>query len=102
MSELYSAVEILTIANEIIGKNGPIEIDSGIYSHNNDMDENEKGSDIYILGKDGSVITFEQLIKLLGQLDELVNDLMDNTGRSYYFEGLEQTPDDKLVMSWGS
>ena len=30
MSDLYSAAEILVVANEIVGKKGPFEIDSRI------------------------------------------------------------------------
>ena len=34
MSDLYSAAEVLLVASELIGKKGPIEIDSRIYRHN--------------------------------------------------------------------
>jgi hypothetical protein len=42
MSDLYSSTEILVLANEIVGKKGPIEIDSKIYSHNINMEESNK------------------------------------------------------------
>ena len=102
MSDLFSAIETLTVAKEIIGNNGPIEINSGIYSHNINMDDNEKGNDIYILGEDGSVITFEQLIKLLSQLDELADNLEDETGRTYGFGGIEKVADNKYELLWSS
>ncbi len=102
MSDLYSATEILVIANEIIGKKGPIEIDSKIYSHNINMKECDKGNDLYILGGNGNKITFEELIELITKLNDLVDDLVDETGRSYCFEGIEKVSGNKFVMSWGS
>lgn len=44
MSDLYSAADILLVANEIVGKKGPIEIDSRIYSHNINLKECDKES----------------------------------------------------------
>ena len=65
MSDLYSAKEILVVASEIVGKKGPIEIDSRIYSHNINIRECNKGNDLYILGENGNKVTFEEFIKLI-------------------------------------
>ena len=98
MSDLYSAAEILVVANEIVGKKGPFEINSRIYSHNINM----KGNDSYILGENGNKVTFEELIELITKLNDLVDELVDETGRSYYFEGIEKVSGNKFVISWGS
>jgi hypothetical protein len=102
MSDLYSAIEILVVANEIVGKKGPIEIDSKIYSHNINMEESNKGNDLYILGENGNKVTFEELIKLITKLNDLVDELVDETGRSYYFESIEKFAGTKFIMLWGS
>jgi hypothetical protein len=65
MSDLYSATEILVVANEIVRKKGPIEIDSRIYSHNINLKESDKESDSHILGENGNEVTFEELIELI-------------------------------------
>ncbi len=102
MSDLNSATEILIVASEIIGKKGPIEIDSRIYSHNINMEELDKGNDSYTLGENGKKVTFEELINLITKLNDLVDELVDETGRSYYFESIEKVSDNKYIMSWGS
>lgn len=102
MSDLYSAAEILLVANEIVGKKGSIEIDSRIYSHNLNLKECDKESDSHFLGENGNEVTFEELIELITKLNDLVDDLVDKTGRSYYFEGIEKVSDNKFVMVWGS
>ena len=102
MSDLYSATEILLVANKIVGKKGPFEINSRIYSHNINLKEYDKGNDSYILGESGKEVTFEKLIELITKLNELVDDLYSATGRSYYFEGIEKSSDNKFIMSWGS
>lgn len=102
MSDLYSSTEILVLANEIVGKKGPIEIDSKIYSHNINMEVSNKGNDLYILGENGNKVTFEELIKLITKLNDLVDKLVDETGRSYCFEGIEKYSDDKFIILWGS
>lgn len=102
MSDLYSAAEILVVANAIVGRKCPVEIDSRIYSHNINIEECDKGNDSHILGESGSEVTFEELIELITKLNELVDDLTDKTGRSYYFEGIEKASDNKFVMAWGT
>ncbi len=102
MSDLYSAAEVLRVANEIVGKKGPVEIDSKIYSHNINIEECDKGNDLFILGENGNKITFEELIQLITKLDDLVEGLVDKTGRSYCFEGIEKVSGNKLVILWGS
>ena len=102
MSDLYYATEILVVTNEVVGKKGPIEIDSRIYRHNINIEECDKGNDLYILGENGNKVTFEELIKLITKLNDLVDELVDETGRSYYFESIEKYSGNKFVMSWGS
>ena len=93
MSDLYYATEILVVTNEVVGKKGPIEIDSRIYRHNINIEECDKGNDLYILGENGNKVTFEELIKLITKLNDLVDELVDETGRSYCFEGIEKLSD---------
>jgi hypothetical protein len=102
MSDLYSAKEILVVASEIVGKKGPIEIDSRIYSHNINIRECNKGNDLYILGENGNKVTFEEFIKLITKLNDLVDELVDETGRSYCFEGIEKVSGNNFIISWGS
>ena len=102
MSDLYSATEILVVANEIVGKKGPIEIDSKIYRHNINLEKSDKGNDSYILGENGNDVTFEELIDLITKLNDLVDEIQDETGRSYYFEGIEKASENKFIMLWGS
>ncbi|MGB0936756.1 MAG: hypothetical protein ACPGTQ_04825 [Colwellia sp.] len=102
MSDLYSAAEILLVASELIGKKGPIEIDSRIYRHNMNLEKSNKGNDLHILGEGGIEVTFEELIELIIKLNDLVDELIEQTGRSYYFEGIERVSDNKFIMSWGS
>ncbi len=102
MSDLYSATEILVVAKEIIGKKGPIEIDSRIYSHNINMEESNKGNDSYILAENGNEVTFGELIELITKLNDLVDELVDETGRSYCFEGIEKVSGNEFLILWGS
>jgi len=102
MSDLYSAIEILVVASEIVGKKGPIEIDSRIYSHNINMEDLDKGNDSNTLGENGKKVTFEELIELITKLNDLIENLVDETGRSYCFEGIEKVSGNKFVMLWGS
>ncbi|MFT5299040.1 MAG: hypothetical protein ACI9YH_005092, partial [Colwellia sp.] len=53
-------------------------------------------------GKNGNDVTFEELIKLITKLNDLVDDLYSATGRSYCFEGIEKYSDNKFIISWGS
>lgn len=102
MSDLYAATEVLVVASEIVGKKGPIEIDSRIYSHNINLAKCDKENDYYILGKNGNDVTFEELIKLITKLNDLVDELYTATGRSYCFEGIEKYSDNKFIILWGS
>jgi hypothetical protein len=102
MSDLYSAAEILLVASELIGKKGPIEVDSKIYSHNINLKECDKGSDSHILGQNGNEVTFKELIELITKLNDLVDESFEETGRSYYFEGIEKVSGNKFILLWGS
>ena len=102
MSDLYSAAEVLLVASELIGKKGPIEIDSRIYRHNINLEKSDKGNDLHILGENGNEVTFEELIELITKLNNLVDGLVEETGRTYCFEGIEKNTDNKFVMLWGS
>jgi len=53
----------------------------------------------------GTEVTFEEMIELITTLNDLVDDLIEKTGRSYYFEGFEgfeNISDSKFIMSWGT
>jgi len=52
-----------------------------------------------IIGKNGNKVTFEELIT---KLNDLVDDLIEKTGRSYCFEGFEKSSDNKFIILWGS
>jgi hypothetical protein len=54
------------------------------------------------LGENGNKVTFEELIKLITKLNDLVDELVDETGRSYYFESIEKFAGTKFIMLWGS
>jgi hypothetical protein len=102
MSDLFAAAEILTMAKDIVGNNGPIKIDMGIYSHSIDMDDSEKGEDITVLGSEKENITLAELADFFLKLDALVNDLEDNTGRTYRCEGISKVSDKSFSIVWGS
>jgi hypothetical protein len=103
MSDLNSAKDVLFLASHIIGNEGPIIIDSGVYAHNIMMPENEKGSDIYVLSEDGSKVTLTQLIELFDKLDNLVDELHCITERSYFFEGVSyRKAESVFYLNWGS
>lgn len=65
MSDLFSAAEILAMAKDIVGNKGPIKFDMGIYSHNINMDDSEKGEDITVLGSEQENITLAELADFL-------------------------------------
>jgi hypothetical protein len=102
MSDLFAAAEILTMAKDIVGNNGPIKIDMGIYSHNITMDDSEKGEDITVLGSEKENITLVELADFFVKLDALVNDLEDDTGRTYGFDGIRKEEDKSFSIIWGS
>ena len=42
------------------------------------------------------------MILLITKLNGLVDDLEDETGRSYCFQGIEKVSGNKFIMLWGS
>ncbi len=66
------------------------------------MEEKDKKNDIVTLGDGHNEITFDDFINLYQELNELVNELIDNTGRSYFLDGVKKTSNDKFEMCWGS
>ncbi|WP_113905741.1 hypothetical protein [Aliidiomarina celeris] len=102
MSDLNVVSEVLSLAQELVGKQGPIELNTGIYDHNIFLEEDRSAEDIVVLGEDKSEITFAQLIELFEQLDSLVDDLSDETERSYFFEGITKNSATSYSFNWGS
>jgi hypothetical protein len=85
----------IQFAQEVVGKTGGIQIDTGIYAHNINMDEADKKSDIYILGNVNTDVTFDDVITMLAALDGLVNELELN--RTYFLEHMSD-----VGFLWGS
>jgi len=102
MSDLFTAAKILEISKDIVGKKGPVGIDTGIYKHNLLFEDKDKKCDVYMLGEDGNEITIDQMVALFSMLDDLVDKLMSKTWRSYYFEGMVQLSDNEFYICWGS
>jgi len=57
MSDLHAPTLALQMATEIVGKTGPITIDTDIYAANIFIGEHEKKEDVITLGEADKVIT---------------------------------------------
>jgi hypothetical protein len=86
MSDLYSVIQVIEFASNVIGKKGPLEIDMGVYAHQVDMDEGDKLSDIYVLGNADTDITFDDILKMLNTINGLVEELGQD--RTYFLEDI--------------
>lgn len=102
MSDLYAATEVLNLAKEIVGKKGPIHIDTRVYAHNIFLKEDRSNEDSVVLGADQTEVTVAQLVDLFEQLNSLVDALSDETDRTYFFEGFTKHAADKFSLNWGS
>ncbi len=100
MSVLYPAYEILKLSSNIVGRSGPIKIDSGVYEHNLFLEEHEKLCDVRVLGEVGRKVTFDELINLLSELNNIIDNF--NDGRSFCFEGIYKISDNHFAFEWGS
>lgn len=99
----------------MIGKQGPIEVLSGIFYHNsinsedvmckNEYDKLEEGENI-MLGEKDKIVTIEDCFNFLHKLEKYANNPVFDNGRSYIFEGIVENEQDKEIESyvilWGS
>lgn len=100
MSEMYIVQEVIKLASVVVGKAGPIEIDTGIYSHNILLKESGKGDDIRILGEAGGEITLKELVKMFSELDSIIDGF--NDARTFSFSRISQISDKRFAFQWGS
>lgn len=102
MSDLATAADILQFASDIVGKTGPITLDTRVYAHNILLDEDRSSEDQIVLGEGGTAVTFATVIALFEQLNELVDELSDDSGRTYFFEGITKHSAAHFSLNWGS
>lgn len=107
---LQLAVDVLRLAEELIGKTETIIIDSGIYKHDIFAGEDEtdvqrdarEARDIHTLrGSKNHPITLFQITDALAAMQEQFKHVSED--RSYYYEGIDFDPDSNMYMiHWGS
>ena len=103
LRELETFTEALT---QIIGKPGPITIDTQIISHNfvEESWAKQNGVDeVFVVGEQGKEVTLEDVLRFFCALreDERLQEVLEN-GRTYFFEGVEMVGEKKLMFCWGS
>jgi len=102
-------IQLATIMLNLVGKTGPITIDTCAVDHNyalqNEISDEkikeltEQG--IFTVGKNNSVVTKDDLVEVLEQIGEYLSDEVFENGRSYWFEGFYPS-NNALCFRWGS
>lgn len=115
MTNFDQAISFLELAQAVVGKEGPVALDTGILKHNSKYDDNprygdntyrnrQNSKDIITIGKDGEIINHQDLIDAITEIcDKKIYQKQFESGRSYYFEGISSTKNDTHFMFlWGS
>jgi len=95
-------------AVELIGKQGPISFDSGMYTHTvvavgEDELDGEEEDDFFVIGNPRSRITVDHVKRFLEKLREyMTQPKFTESGRSFFFEGIERTDERSYAIMWGS
>ena len=101
-SEIYHFV---SFCESVMGKTGPIVVDTRIIAHNREMTEEEEEQEVdnVILGMPGAPIDFGDVRKFLSEIkgNEKFQECFDSD-RSYAFEGVDIVSDTKCEINWGS
>lgn len=96
--KMEGIVEFSEMIIDIMGKKGPIKVNTYIANHNffleEDLDEKEYDKlcdeDVLIIGREGKAIGKTDVRKFLKELNDRKNMPIFNNDRSYYFEGVEK------------
>lgn len=101
MAEFEQALDFVNMAKDLVGKNGPVVVDTGINEHSSYLLPPSKKykTDKYILKKNGGVITFGSIIRMLEHCSKHIAEYSDN--RTYFYEGLSEHKG-KYYINWGS
>lgn len=104
MYELRALFGFFDFANEIIGKPGPIEFNTGILDHCHNRDLYYPEDDIIIIGKKGRVITFDDVLKMVRKIKKNKDFIEEMaSGRSYCFSKMVASEDFKCYkINWDS
>jgi hypothetical protein len=102
--EFRQPLDILKFADQIIGKQSNVLIDTNIYKHlgSPEQDHFNVNKDIHIITPKGEFITLQDIIDTFNKIEEQTN-YVDHISRSYYYEGLcYDKNNDIWRIQWGS
>lgn len=98
-------IDMARWALKMIGKQGGVKVNSGIYDHNkDDLDDDDlRRKQIITLGTKDKPITVEDCLSFLKKLEKYGNNEVFDTGRSYCFEGIDINMRTKnYELYWGT
>ena len=114
MAYISSELELVRCVVDIVGRNGPVYVDTGIAKHNYMLgDKMEKqgkeaewlgilAADIKPIGEEGRKITKKDIQNFLDVAEARGKMKIFDNGRSYFFEGMNKKSDDSYEFLWGS
>ena len=106
-------MDMVEVCVDLIGKQGPIKVDTYIAKHNDidDLAETEKefelllSQDVLTIGTKGQIITKEDITKFTAEVKTHMSREVFNNGRSYFFGRGFRAPSDfasrSKVLRWG-
>ncbi len=100
MQDIVNCKDILKFANEIIGQDGGIKLDTGIL-HHFCYDENEQ--DIKVIGTMGVPIIMQDIIDTFEKIenDSKFSEAF-NSERSFFFDGITKNGKRYYSILWSS
>lgn len=93
--DVFVINKTIDMIKELVGKNGPVTINTGIYARDSEYQEEDPEvfdpeNDIIEIGKEGKRITIRDIEKLMSHIKSQFNTLeKNNFGYSYFFEGIK-------------
>jgi hypothetical protein len=101
--QLFPIVNTLKFAHHLVGKDGPVNLDTQICAHY-DFNGNGTLEDIVVIGKPGEKITLEDIMHAFNAINKskLYQSKFNSGKRSYSFEGFHESSADNYSIMWGS
>ena len=96
---------IIQWLEEIIGKHGPIYVDTKIMEHLlEELDSKKRTNDMITIKKKGGKIKIKDVRKAFEKINknEVFTEALIESGRSYYLDNIKELCNYKYAIQWGS
>ncbi len=101
----YNMIDLSEMSVSLIGKMGPIKVDTQVAAHNSNLMKNVKRllkADVIVVGSEGVAITPADVLDFLTKAKKHMQRETFDNGRSYHFEGIGQSGETNYYFLWGS